>query len=265
MSQQTGTDWFIVRRALRAADLLWTYVRIGDNNDVSQCLAAIESIPAIASALSRAAKHSAAKRRRKSSVLVEARQSGLDVEEMGTDNPVLWRDILAFGNAVSADAAYLPLFGLRRRAKQMELEDLDPQHSGVERDSSGKISFRWYRYDAGSGDLFARILARGLHFDISAARQALARPDGFFSWRIASPQASTHLFLRGTHEAADIRLTATANGGMELIVSALNQEQARPVLDRIIGELSHVAPEVPAGGVRAVVESELAESRLREI
>jgi hypothetical protein len=60
-------------------------------------------------------------------------------------------------------------------------------------------------------------------------------------------------------------LSATANGGMELTVSALNQEHARPILDRIIDELSPVAPEVPAQGVRAVVASELAESRLREM
>jgi hypothetical protein len=184
---------------------------------------------------------------------------------------LLRRAIIA--NWLGADAALLPLLNLRIIAQaalgdgQPELFQslTEPQLTQVElRGRERQISVRWFRPGRASGELYGRILARGLTLDHATVVQQLeefdfgtvqAQTARWFLWRTRSAPENPHLYLRGTTGAADVRIACSGDAVLEVEIATTDDHDADLVLGAITSAAATAAKPVPADGIAAIVRA----------
>jgi hypothetical protein len=230
-----NSDLTSTRRVLRAATILWQFLRIGYGPDLGDCLAAIDSVvPPDYSTL-----------------LQEAISPDLFALEPGSEPPDAARaqevesggrrtrrDIIQHVALLGSDFPKLPLARLRPLALSGHfISDNDFTRADI--DDTRRVSFRWFRHDPSSGELRARILARALAISIDELPDRLGTLTGF-AWR-SSVATRNHLHQQGTRGAADIRIAGSVAGLWEVAIASPETMVAQEILAQLISSLSAAA------------------------
>ena len=129
-------------------------------------------------------------------------------------------------------------------------------------DLTEKGSFRWYRHDASSGELRARLLPRALASVPITVQDRLATLQGF-AWRL-SIAGRNHIHLEAASGSSDVRLTGLRLGIWDMLIASSDPATAKGLLDVIIEAVSTGAQALPNGGMATVVRDRLSENSLKE-
>jgi hypothetical protein len=243
-----------VRRVVRAADILWTYIRVGYRPDVLRCLAIVEE-------LIRFEPHEATLVGEREAIPEEGFAEGAAGEVMDDLGQENWANGLEQVLSLGRDVAYLPLVNLSRIARDDRFFDNNDYTSANVDALTHRVSFRWYRHELQTGSLYARVLVRGLNLSGHDLRDALRGLDGFL-WRTPLAGDADEVHAQGTFGPSDVRLVGSSRRILEFAAAAASASDALAVLGRVADAIAAVAPDLPGDDVGGVVRTLLATDAL---
>ncbi len=250
-----------MRGALRAADLLWTYIRLGYAPDVVACagtVSALLDVPAKVASLT-----ASGLRVRNPWRIRQERTQELDpASREPRDNLPRWLDIVQRMAALGDKAPFLPFVNLMDVATE-ERFYANNAFTAAAVDSSERLSYRWFRHQEGSGELNVRILPRSLDLSPAGASSILHGLQGF-AWRTPFDSDAPYLHAQGTVGSSDVRVIGPADGILEAVIMSAGPSEAASVMGILVRALAEVATPLPPGGVTELIRGRLRPDHLMQ-
>jgi hypothetical protein len=262
-----NSDLIPTRRLLRATTLLWQFLRIGYEPDLTDCLRAVDDLGPIEIGLDLQRALAKEPVGDLPPVTVEdgpaspigpqpTAAGGQETERGGRKHR---REIFESVTALGPDLPKLPfvrVLGLARSGRFVANNEL----TRADLDHGEKVSFRWFRHDPSSGELRLRLLARALAISPTILRDELQHL-GEFAWR-TSVVTPHHLHQQGTSGASDIRIAGSARGLWEVSIASPSAGMAQQALLELVNAFSVAAERLPDDGVVGFVTKELSTETL---
>ena len=245
--------------ALTLADTLLRYKRVSYGPDVRECQRAMEGIPGVREALEdfTTRKRELDKQRMASRAGAHPRDTGRDQEEEQESSD--WSDVRLVLSILGHQITLAPLWDVWHLPV---VRDSDGSAAALDGRNPPRVAFRVFQNRAGSPDLHLAALARALSLDVAAVLRRL-RETSEISWRALSDVPgeddrghAAHFFGYGTRGSTDIRLVGSSDGMLEAIVASDSEDAARTAVKLLVDVFGEGAPELPRGGIGAVVLQE---------